>query len=363
MPILHPWGKMSDGRFVHIESVAPGSTPNLACPQCSGVLIPVQGTILAWHFRHQAENILCNYEPESTLHLVAKQKICEMLQLSYPRQHVGFNSTVFPVELGKLLGASQEVTLANGAIRADVVAQFDSEQVAVEVFVTHRVNADKIETFEKYGIAAFEIDLSYYSLANKSEREWIDDILHGALRYWLYPPKCVRDAEELLRQAWIAEREREAKEAREAQQRAEQERLKRQQEYDQRRKLAQQIDQSRREHETLIDGEFQRRATDVEALRELREQIEAARIQEKQLEKQALAAQAQAKAAPEYMRSSGLQDALQAHLRITNAPPDLQLLVAAHGGYDRITPEAWVKFDADLAAWKQRLRERHLQLS
>ena len=27
------------------------------------------------------------------------------------------------------------------------------------------------------------------------------------------------------------------------------------------------------------------------------------------------------------------------------APPDLQKLVRAHGGYDRITPEAWAEFD------------------
>src|SRR5262252_4987819 len=125
MPILHPWGKTSDGRFVHITSAPHETVVGLTCPQCNGVLIPVLGQILAWHFRHQAENVLCNYEPESTLHLVAKQKICEMLQLSYPRQHIGFQERTFPVELGKLVSATQEVTLANGAIRVDVLAQFE----------------------------------------------------------------------------------------------------------------------------------------------------------------------------------------------------------------------------------------------
>jgi hypothetical protein len=48
------------------------------------------------------------------------------------------------------------------------------------------------------------------------------------------------------------------------------------------------------------------------------------------------------------------------------APPDLQALVLAHavydetgkmiGGYDRITPEAWARFDADMAAWKDLVR-------
>lgn len=37
-------------------------------------------------------------------------------------------------------------------------------------------------------------------------------------------------------------------------------------------------------------------------------------------------------------------------------PPSLQKLVEAHGGYDKITPDAWVKFDADMARWKALVR-------
>jgi len=47
-------------------------------------------------------------------------------------------------------------------------------------------------------------------------------------------------------------------------------------------------------------------------------------------------------------------------------PPSLQKLVEAHaiyddigkmiGGYERITPEAWAKFDADMKAWKEKVR-------
>ena len=47
-------------------------------------------------------------------------------------------------------------------------------------------------------------------------------------------------------------------------------------------------------------------------------------------------------------------------------PPSLQKLVEAHaiyddtgkmiGGYERITPEAWAKFDKDMAEWKAKVR-------
>ena len=35
-------------------------------------------------------------------------------------------------------------------------------------------------------------------------------------------------------------------------------------------------------------------------------------------------------------------------------PPDLQELVRAHGGYDRITAEAWAAYDRELAEWRLR---------
>lgn len=37
-------------------------------------------------------------------------------------------------------------------------------------------------------------------------------------------------------------------------------------------------------------------------------------------------------------------------------PPDLQELVARHGGYDKITPEAWAEYDRTMAEWQQRRR-------
>jgi hypothetical protein len=55
----------------------------------------------------------------------------------------------------------------------------------------------------------------------------------------------------------------------------------------------------------------------------------------------------------EEARSAAAEEARQAR----RAPPDLQALVIAHGTYDQITPEAWAKFDADMAEWKAKIRE------
>jgi hypothetical protein len=47
--------------------------------------------------------------------------------------------------------------------------------------------------------------------------------------------------------------------------------------------------------------------------------------------------------------------------RVLTPPPDLQSLVAKHGGYDLITPEAWAEYDATLADWRERLRLNKLE--
>jgi hypothetical protein len=38
------------------------------------------------------------------------------------------------------------------------------------------------------------------------------------------------------------------------------------------------------------------------------------------------------------------------------AVPDLQELIASHGGYDKITPEAWAEWDRLNAEWQERQR-------
>ena len=42
----------------------------------------------------------------------------------------------------------------------------------------------------------------------------------------------------------------------------------------------------------------------------------------------------------------------------SNPAPDLQELVARHGGYDKIPPEAWAEHDRAMAEWHARWRVR-----
>jgi hypothetical protein len=44
----------------------------------------------------------------------------------------------------------------------------------------------------------------------------------------------------------------------------------------------------------------------------------------------------------------------------SNPAPDLQKLVGCHGGYDKITPEAWAEYDRAVADWHERRRTRRV---
>jgi hypothetical protein len=41
---------------------------------------------------------------------------------------------------------------------------------------------------------------------------------------------------------------------------------------------------------------------------------------------------------------------------VKRIPPNLQALVAAHGGYDKITRETWAEYDTQLSAWQAYIR-------
>ena len=68
------------------------------------------------------------------------------------------------------------------------------------------------------------------------------------------------------------------------------------------------------------------------------------------------------------LKLTGWEDALVAEeeRKRLREPPSLQKLVEAHavydaagkmiGGYDRITPEAWARYDKDMAEWKAKVR-------
>jgi hypothetical protein len=173
------------GALVSVADVPRGAACGCTCPGCGANLIAAQGDILAWHFRHESDAD-CTSGYETMAHLLAKEILYHSKVMKLPalvarrgqRQRI-----VLPERIGRLGKATQEPWWEG--VRPDLIVAIDNTQIAVEILVTHRVEADKAAVFEQHGMPAIEIDLSAFrhGLEEKAFRE---AVLLKATRSWIF---------------------------------------------------------------------------------------------------------------------------------------------------------------------------------
>lgn len=321
-----PFGlRTADRRMVSIETVERGLACGCVCPGCGARLVGVKGEVKIHHFRHHSEDANCTGARETALHLFAKQIIAEdIASLALP------GAPGVYLALGTPISTSLEAWL--DGIRPDVLAKYPAEDVAIEVYVTHRVPMEKVREVYRRSLCMLEIDLSYHRYYGLTEYNLRRAVLENAGRRWVYEPRYLREIrqQELVELNLAAERAKAEAAERVRLAQLERERVIREQD-------------AQREAWRLEQAEHQERLAKANAEiaeRRRAEQAERARLDE-------------------------LRRVEAEQRRAERAPPDLQALVLAHavydadgkmiGGYDRITPEAWADFDAKMKVWKDRL--------
>jgi hypothetical protein len=172
------FAQATDGRMTSVDEVARGLACGCSCPDCRRRVIAVKGNIVRHHFRHARAEGVCAVTPESVIHKYAKQLICEKRFLRLPD------------ELGRMLRATPECSIAN--IRPDVYAEYQIEPVAIEIFVAHKADDAKVQSYNELRLAAVEIDLSDYREIDQGAKDWDMLILVEAHREWLSPPAEIR---------------------------------------------------------------------------------------------------------------------------------------------------------------------------
>lgn len=293
-----PFGMLADGRMVAVAAVERGLACGCICAACKLPLVAAKGDVYRHHFRHHAEGVDCKSARETALHKFAKQIICERLHMTLPDQ------------LGEMRSAEQEVWL--DGIRPDVLAKYDSEDVAVEVYVAHRVPMEKIRMLAERKLTAVEIDLSYHRDLDLTEDQLTYAVLYGAPRRWLIDPLHVRQIRE-QHLALMREEERVAV--------LEQERLERQ---------AMEAKEVWLREEAVRQAE--RAKVEAERRAALRIAAEERRVEEEK------------------------KEFMERQLAAGRKPPDLDKLAQAYGGYNKISREAWERYDAEVTKWQI---ERH----
>lgn len=148
----------AEGKSFYIDDVPNGKKCGCFCAECHGALIAKQGNVKAHHFAHASGNdsLKCS---QTALHLLAKEIIAEEKRIP---AFVNGNITFVAVD-----SVEQEKNL--GDIKPDLYAEYNGKPVAIEIFVCHAVDDEKIAKIQNHRLTTFEINLSELVFETREE--------------------------------------------------------------------------------------------------------------------------------------------------------------------------------------------------
>lgn len=180
-----------DNRLLHISEVESGLKCRCHCPACGDALIARKGKVKAHHFAHR--NSDCAHGVESALHIMAKEILEEERKLFLPEvaiQLPHYNDYKAVLYKNGLM-EFDSVTLEKRyqGIVPDILVSKGNRRLIVEIYVTHKVDGQKLALIKDSCTSAIEIDLSIFE--QMPSREELRDILinHDGFKMWLYHKK------------------------------------------------------------------------------------------------------------------------------------------------------------------------------
>lgn len=138
-------------QLVHIDEVPNGLSCNCVCPKCREILIAKNGgKIKEHHFAHQS-NADCAGGYETVLHLLAKDILKETKLVPF----INLDGIV-SMEIADTVELEKRIN----DIVPDVYACVRGKNIAIEIYVTHKIDDTKYRKIQESGLTTFEIDLS-----------------------------------------------------------------------------------------------------------------------------------------------------------------------------------------------------------
>lgn len=172
----------SDGMPVHIDNAINGKACNSTCIGCGCPVIAKNRGKVAFHYSHDPKFYdpdVCNWSPETELHLMAKMVIAEDQKLNVPVGTIEPNYKDIHFEDVKL-----EKRLENRI--PDVIAYANGELIVIEIAVTHPCETDKISEMRRAYTNCVEIDLSeFYFEEQTLNLNTVRKFIHQAPIKWL----------------------------------------------------------------------------------------------------------------------------------------------------------------------------------
>ena len=192
---------LRDGNPVHISEVERGLACGCVCPACGEPLIAKKGTKIMHHFSHVSGSE-CEHGYETSLHIAAKTILAKAQRIVLPTVYAEFETptsyctrhiTDGPVELHI---DRVELEKRVYSIVPDIIVYSKNRPLLVEIFVTHKVDDDKISKIKQLGLSAIEIDLHRIDSSSESiEVLLVDNVNH---KRWLNNEYANRHKRRLL---------------------------------------------------------------------------------------------------------------------------------------------------------------------
>jgi len=180
---------LKDGIITHISKVERGLKCGCCCPACGEKLIARKGQHVMHHFAHQTTKE-CEYGYESSLHFAAKDILSQSKRMVIPPVYIHFPNS-YKEKI--LLCDAKEITIDRveleqqfSNIVPDVVVYAGTKRMFIEIFVTHRVDKEKLDKLRAANISTVEIDLSKVDHSITTEELTTLLIENGESKYWIY---------------------------------------------------------------------------------------------------------------------------------------------------------------------------------
>lgn len=180
---------LKNGKVVTIDEVESGFACNCVCPACQTRLVAKKGKVREHHFAHDKGSI-CEYGYQTSLHLMAKEIIAEAGKIMVPSIYGKYKGKALKIYDAMPIAIRNAVVEKRiGELIPDVILECSNGQyLVIEIYVTHKVDEQKLLKLRELSIAAIEIDLS-----TKDRLLSKDDLMEILLeedlaRYWLIDP-------------------------------------------------------------------------------------------------------------------------------------------------------------------------------
>nr|WP_247744456.1 competence protein CoiA family protein [Sulfitobacter sp. R18_1] len=192
------FGENDVGDLVHVLDAERGLACNLICPDCKGVLVANKGAIKAAYFSHQSR-IDCEHAGETALHLMAKEIIEQQGWFDLPEARAwsyrrGSGYSYMPIRNTQRVHFTRvEVEPRQEGFQPDLIGIKEIVKngrkvigrLHIEIYVTHKVDEEKLSRFRSKEESVLEVDLSDVE-RSLSKLELTDLLLSNAKKKWLY---------------------------------------------------------------------------------------------------------------------------------------------------------------------------------